>query len=84
MPELGSSGSVRGVASNGHPYRDPGAGAAIGRQRLTLARPLGELDWGDRHYIFNEPSMQVTACPPSQIVSSWNSTATKPSRPTQQ
>ena len=23
MPELGSSGSVRGVSSNGHPYRDP-------------------------------------------------------------
>jgi hypothetical protein len=24
MLELGSSGSVRGVSSNGHPYRDPG------------------------------------------------------------
>ena len=24
MLELGSSGSVRGVPSNGHPYRDPG------------------------------------------------------------
>ena len=23
MLELGSSGSVRGVSSNGHPYRDP-------------------------------------------------------------
>jgi hypothetical protein len=24
MLELGSSGSVRGVSGNGHPYRDPG------------------------------------------------------------
>ena len=24
MLELGSSGSVRGVSSDGHPYRDPG------------------------------------------------------------
>src|SRR5271165_7598299 len=24
MPESGLSGSVRGVPSNGHPYRDPG------------------------------------------------------------
>jgi hypothetical protein len=28
MLELGSSGSVRGVSSNGHPYRDPGSNAA--------------------------------------------------------
>jgi hypothetical protein len=28
MLESGSSGSVRGVPSNGHPYRDPGAGRA--------------------------------------------------------
>src|SRR6516162_11051593 len=28
MLELGSSGSVRGVSSNGHPYRDPGSRAA--------------------------------------------------------
>jgi len=25
MPELGTSGSVRGVSRNGHPYRDPGS-----------------------------------------------------------
>jgi hypothetical protein len=25
MPESGLSGSVRGVPSNGHPYRDPGS-----------------------------------------------------------
>jgi len=29
MLELGSSGSVRGVSSNGHPYRDPGPKAVI-------------------------------------------------------
>ena len=29
MLELGSSGSVRGVSSNGHPYRDPGPIPAI-------------------------------------------------------
>ena len=29
MLELGSSGSVRGVSSNGHPYRDPGSRAAV-------------------------------------------------------
>ena len=34
MPELGSSGSVRGVSSNGHPYRDPGPIAVIARRRL--------------------------------------------------
>jgi hypothetical protein len=29
MPELGLSGSVRGVPSNGHPYRDPGSTADV-------------------------------------------------------
>jgi len=29
MLELGSSGSVRGVSSNGHLYRDPGSRAAV-------------------------------------------------------
>ena len=29
MPESGLSGSVRGVPSNGHPYRDPGQLADI-------------------------------------------------------
>src|SRR5215469_15215074 len=29
MLELGSSGSVRGVSSNGHPYRDPRPSAAL-------------------------------------------------------
>ena len=29
MLELGSSGSVRGVSSNGHPYRDPGPEAVV-------------------------------------------------------
>ena len=30
MPELGTYGSVRGVLSNGHPYRDPDSPAARG------------------------------------------------------
>jgi hypothetical protein len=37
MPELGTFGSVRGVPGNGYPYRNPLAGAAVGRidlQRL--------------------------------------------------
>ena len=29
MLELGLSGSVRGVPSNGHPYRDPGSEAGV-------------------------------------------------------
>ena len=29
MPESGLSGSVRGVPSNGHPYRDPGPEAEV-------------------------------------------------------
>jgi len=39
MLESGLSGSVRGVPSNGHPYRDPGSEAAFGGQhRLDLVR----------------------------------------------
>ena len=38
MLELGSSGSVRGVSSNGHPYRDPRAWAATAID--TCERPL--------------------------------------------
>ena len=45
MLELGLSGSVRGVPSNGHPYRDPGSDPDIiiiaaeegGRQIETVA-----------------------------------------------
>jgi len=55
-------------------------GDAIGVKGEPLHALLVKLDWGD---LFNEPSMQVTACPPSQILSSSNSTATWPSRPTQ-
>jgi hypothetical protein len=35
MLELGSSGSVRGVSSNGHPYRDPRPFPAIARPHTT-------------------------------------------------
>jgi hypothetical protein len=38
MPESGSSGSVRGVSRNGHPYRDPREKAAIHRS-ATLMYP---------------------------------------------
>jgi hypothetical protein len=33
MPESGLSGSVRGVPSNGHPYREPGPISAVDRPR---------------------------------------------------
>jgi hypothetical protein len=33
MLELGLSGSVRGVFSNGHPYRDPGPIADLAHDR---------------------------------------------------
>jgi len=36
MLELSSSGSVRGVPSNGHPYRDPGPVAAVLQAVLKL------------------------------------------------
>ena len=38
MLELGSSASVRGVSSDGHPYRDPGP---IGDIRRYTTRPPG-------------------------------------------
>jgi hypothetical protein len=63
----------------------PGARPALMRQagirrRISRASPD---ERGSRNQIFNEPSMQVTACPPSQIVPSSNSIATRPSLPTQ-
>jgi hypothetical protein len=36
MPELGSSGSVRGVLGNEHPYRDPRPNRDIARAGLDL------------------------------------------------
>ena len=41
MPELGTSGSVRGAASNGRPYRDriPGSHLAAGSGGVRL-RPI--------------------------------------------
>jgi hypothetical protein len=38
MLESGLSGSVRGVPSNGHPYRDPGPGPGV--RRTATLRPL--------------------------------------------
>jgi hypothetical protein len=45
MPSLGSSGSVRGPASNGHPYREPEAtaGGNLPPQRATI-RPARWLE----------------------------------------
>jgi hypothetical protein len=40
MLESGSSGSVRGVPSNVHPYRDPGPIAAV-----ALGSSDGEVKW---------------------------------------
>ena len=37
MLELGSSGSVRGVSSNGHPYRDPRS-TAVHPYRAEIGR----------------------------------------------
>ena len=38
MLESGSSGSVRGVLSNEHPYREPGPKADISSQRIWMLR----------------------------------------------
>ena len=40
MLELGSSGSVRGVSSNAHPYRDPRPTPAIHDRRRGGSKPL--------------------------------------------
>jgi hypothetical protein len=39
MPELGPFGSVRGVAGNGHPYRDNRPVPDIGRGRKRPSNP---------------------------------------------
>ena len=57
MLELGSSGSVRGVSSNGHPYCDPGpkaAARAVPWRRTLLPisdpRPIARHGTGIRHF----------------------------------
>jgi hypothetical protein len=42
MLESGLSGSVRGVPSNGHPYRDPGSGAAVRHNARMLQHCLSK------------------------------------------
>jgi hypothetical protein len=48
MLESGPSGSVRGVPSNGHPYRDPGPIAEVvglkGARRKSSYRSVAPLD----------------------------------------
>jgi hypothetical protein len=39
MLESGLSGSVRGVPSNAHPYRDPGSIASVDPPPVTSVRP---------------------------------------------
>src|SRR5262249_51104952 len=46
MLELGSSGSVRGVASNGHPYRDPRSIPDIRRTTIELPESVRVSDAG--------------------------------------
>ena len=46
MLELGSSGSVRGVSSNGHPYRDPGPKAAIRLSYSITSSARARIDGG--------------------------------------
>jgi hypothetical protein len=49
MPESGLSGSVRGVPSNGHPYRDPRPGADSDDygQWLAGCGPVLNFEWPD-------------------------------------
>jgi hypothetical protein len=54
VPELGTPGSVRGVLSNGHPYRNPaGGGRLASKVEVADIRsiPTGsacDLGWGHR------------------------------------
>jgi len=65
MLELGSSGSVRGVSSNGHPYRDPGSNiAARPRSRRGLEYGANRTDRDRfcrfRGEILMTPSLRVS------------------------
>ena len=64
MLELGSSGSVRGVSSNGHPYRDPRATPA-GRDRHATGRvaPLTDIKPDG---LWSKSDLQYAALPKSQ------------------
>jgi hypothetical protein len=53
MLESGLSGSVRGVPSNGHPYRDPRPLAAISIRHAPLA---------DRTAVTPRISLSLTSC----------------------
>ena len=56
MPESGTYGSVRGVAGNGHPYRDPanesyppaGAGPGLQHEQINLLGSTPPVDPGFR------------------------------------
>ena len=78
MLELGSSGSVRGVSSNGHPYRDPGPSAAIPvvqPSRLLCPKPAVRNNRGDRlswvgsgHSLHHPPATASRSSPTSLCI----------------
>ena len=48
MLESGLSGSVRGVPSDGHPYRDPRPEAVFGAKVEARVRAARAMGWGIR------------------------------------
>ena len=59
MPELGTLGSVRGVASNGHPYRDKtNFGAPMLSVLQKAIRPVSRSRETGRPRVVGEPGMQ--------------------------
>ena len=60
MLELGSSGSVRGVSSNGHPYRDPRAWAGVPASRNERPLPArgSPFEPGTKCFVWTTPSKQ--------------------------
>jgi hypothetical protein len=81
MLESGSSGSVRGVPSNGHPYRDPGSGAAVpslaahSRSYVNRGRTITQAN----------PSRSAMTCPFGidhllPRLSTWDSASARPGR----
>jgi hypothetical protein len=50
MLESGLSGSVRGVPSNGHPYRDPGPVSDIGHGRVFMSSCVYRFTLGERAF----------------------------------
>jgi hypothetical protein len=47
MLESGLSGSVRGVPSNGHPYRDPASSSDVGGHKAVIGTCSGPCELSD-------------------------------------